>query len=124
MMIALYGKSTLKYKRKVKPSKVLPADLLRGYYNKDAQVLKEVQAWLDKNGLTILFTLQEAYGDENVFLDGDGHIYIGTENIPSKDWMKKCLHKHDPSLLVKAIKEDWTMDQIFEELKKLSESSF
>ena len=119
--IGLYGESTLKYKRRVKPNKVLPADLLIGYYNKDPQTLKEVESWLNKNGLTILFTLQEAHGDESVFLDQDGHIYIGTKSLPTKEWLKKCLHKHDPNILVQAIKEDWTKRKMFETLKKLSD---
>ena len=112
---------SLKYKRKVKPSKVLPPDLIRGFYEKDIETLKEVSSWLDKNGLTILFTLEEAYGDERVYLDDDGNIYIGTEKLPKKDWLKKCLHRHSPELLVQAIQEDWVRKKMFEMLKNLSD---
>ena len=121
MKIALYGESILKYKRQVKPNKVLPASLLRGSYAQDPPTLHKVKSWLDKNGLTILFTLQEAYGNESVYLHTDGNIYIGTKTLPPKEWLKKCLHKHDPALLMKAIKEDWSKKKMFETLKILSE---
>ena len=121
MKIALYGESILKYKRQVKPNKVLPASLLIGYYAQDPHTLHKVKSWLDKNGLTILFTLQEAYGNEDVYLHTDGKIYIGTKTLPPKEWLKKCLHKHDPMILMKAIKEDWSKKKMFETLKILSE---
>ncbi len=111
----------LKYKRKVKPSKVLPPDLIRGFYEKDVETLKEVSRWLDKNGLTILFTLEEAYGDERVYLDNDGYIYIGTDKIPKKDWLKKCLHRHSPELLIQATQEKWVSKKMFSVLKNLSD---
>ena len=56
------ARTSLKYERRIKPSKVLPPDLIHGYYTKTK--LSEVEEWLAKNGLTILFTLGEAYGDE------------------------------------------------------------
>ncbi len=111
----------MKYRRKVKPSKVLPSDLILGYYEKDPQTLREVEKWLLKNGLTILFTLEEAYGDETVFLGEDHFIYIGTEALPKKDWLKKCLLKQSHDLLLQSIKEDWSKEKMFEELKKRSD---
>ena len=83
--------------------------------------LKEIEDWLGKNGLTILFTLGEAYGDETVYLGSDQKIYIGTEKLPKKAWLKKCLLSHSSELLQKAVKERWTRHEIFRELKKLSE---
>lgn len=116
------GNTTLKYSRLVKPSKVLPPDLIVGFYNQNPESLKEVEDWLRKNGLTILFTLGEAYGDESVFLGEDNRIYIGTEKVPKKNWLKKCLLKHSPDLLQQAIKENWSQIKLYEELKKISES--
>lgn len=112
---------SLKYERLVKPSKVLPPDLIRGYYEQDAKSLKEIEAWLSKNGLTILFTLGEAYGNESVYLGNDGKIYIGTDKIPRIDWLKKLLHSQSVDLLMEAIREGWTRKKMFEILKKKSE---
>lgn len=112
---------SLKYERLVVPSKVLPPDLIRGYYEQDAKTLKEIEAWLSKNGLTILFTLGEAYGNESVYLGKDGKIYIGTEKIPSIDWLKKLLHAQSVDLLREAIKDGWTRKKMFDVLKKKSE---
>lgn len=110
----------MKYKRTIKPSKVLPPSYIKGYYSKDAQTLIDVEKWLDKNGLTILFTLGEAYGDERVYLGVDGHIYIGTGKLPKKDWLKKLLLRESTELLQQAIKENWTRKKMYEELKKRS----
>ena len=110
----------MKYKRAIKPSVILPADLILGYYEKDPQTLKEVESWLSKNGLTIMFTLQEAYGNESVFLHTDGHIYIGSHKVPSKDWLKKLLLKISPNLLRQAVAEDWSKIKMYEEIKKRS----
>jgi hypothetical protein len=115
---------SLNYKRRVVPSKVLPPKLLKGYYDKNQDVLLEVESWLSKNGLTILFTLQEAYGDETVWLGSDHNIYIGTEKCPNKDWLKKCLLRDSPGLLRVVLKEGWTQEEMFEELKKRSEALF
>lgn len=104
----------------VKPSKVLPPSYVKGYYDKDPQTLAKIEEWLSKNGLTILFTLGEAYGNETVYLDVDGHIYIGTEKIPRKDWLKKLLLKEDVGKLQQAIKEKWGPKKMFEELKNHS----
>ena len=112
---------SLKYERLVKPSKVLPPDLIRGYYEQDAESLKEIEVWLSKNGLTILFTLGEAYGNESVYLGKDNRVYIGTDKIPRIDWLKKQLLRVSTELLQQAIKEGWTRKKIFEELKKRSE---
>ena len=112
---------SLKYERLVKPSKVLPPDLIRGYYEQDAKSLKEIEVWLSKNGLTILFTLGEAYGNESVYLGKDNRVYIGTDKIPRIDWLKKQLLRVSTELLQQAIKEGWTRKKIFEELKKRSE---
>tara|TARA_B000000557_G_C20470893_1_gene315409 strand:+ start:183 stop:551 length:369 start_codon:yes stop_codon:yes gene_type:complete len=112
---------SLKYERLVKPSKVLPPDLIRGYYEQDAKSLKEIEVWLSKNGLTILFTLGEAYGNESVYLGKDNRVYIGTDKIPRIDWLKKQLLRVSTELLQQAIKEGWTRKKIFEELKKISE---
>lgn len=111
---------SLKYERLVKPSKVLPPDLIRGYYEQDSVSLKEIEVWLSKNGLTILFTLGEASGDESVYLGKDNKIYIGTEKIPRKDWLKKLLLDESVSLLQQALREDWTRKKMFEELKNKS----
>jgi hypothetical protein len=112
---------SLKYERLVKPSKVLPPDLIRGYYEQDPQALIEIDSWLTKNGLTILFTLGEAYGNESVYLGNDGKIYIGTDKIPRIDWLKKLLLKVNVGLLQQAIKEGWDRKKMFEILKKKSE---
>ena len=111
----------MRYERLVKPSKVLPPDLIRGYYEQDAKSLKEIEVWLFKNGLTILFTLGEAYGNESVYLGKDNRVYIGTDKIPRIDWLKKQLLRVSTELLQQAIKEGWTRKKIFEELKKRSE---
>lgn len=111
---------SLKYERLVKPSKVLPPDLIRGYYEQDSVSLKEIEVWLSKNGLTILFTLGEASGDESVYLGKDNKIYIGTEKIPRKDWLKKLLLDESVSLLQQALREDWTRKKMFEVLKNKS----
>jgi hypothetical protein len=111
----------LKYERRVKPSVVLPPDLIRGYYERDPVALEGVRSWLDKNGLTILFTLEEAYGDESVYLGDDFYIYIGTPRPPKKHWMLKLLRKHNPNQLSQAIKENWPASQIHNFLKKRSE---
>ena len=111
----------MKFSRRVQPFKVLPPDLIHGFYAKDPNKLKEIEDWLGKNGLTILFTLGEAYGDETVYLGSDQKIYIGTEKLPKKAWLKKCLLRHSSELLQKAVKERWTRHEIFRELKKLSE---
>lgn len=112
---------SLKYERLVKPSKVLPPDLIRGYYEQEAKSLKEIEAWLSKNGLTILFTLGEAYGNESVYLGEDNRVYIGTEKIPRIDWLKKQLLRVSTELLQQAIREGWTRKKMFDELKKRSE---
>lgn len=111
-------KLSLKYKRLIRPSLVLPSDLIRGFYERDEVALKEVSKWLDKNGLNILFTLGYAYGDEKVFLDEDNRIYIGTDTLPNMDWLKKCLLKQSNDLLSQAIREKWTRKKMFNELKK------
>jgi hypothetical protein len=108
----------VKYRRPVKPSKVLPPSLIRGYYEKDAETLVLIQQWLEKNGLTILFTLEEAYGNETVWLDEDGLIYIGTAEIPKKKWLKKCLVRLDRELFLQSLKEKWSTEKYFVELKK------
>lgn len=108
----------MKYELPVKPSKVLPPSYIRGYYEKDPQTLVEVRKWLAKNGLTILFTRGDAYGDESVYLGKDDHIYIGTDKTPDKDWVKRCLLKIDRSLLESALKEKWSTEKMFDELKK------
>ena len=112
---------SLKYERLVKPSKVLPPDLIRGYYEQDPKSLKEIEAWLSKNGLTILFTLGEAYGNESVYLGVDNRVYIGTEKIPRINWLRKQLLGVSTELLQQAIREGWTSRKMFEELKKKSE---
>lgn len=101
---------------------VLPPDLIAGFYKEDPDCLKEVEEWLSKNGLTILFTLGEAYGDESVFLGEDKRIYIGTEKVPNKNWLKKCILKHSPELLQQAIKEKWSQRKLYEELKNISKT--
>jgi len=112
---------SLKYERLVKPSKVLPPDLIRGYYEQDAKILKEIETWLSKNGLTILFTLGEAYGNESIYLGKDNRVYIGTEKIPRINWLKKQILRVDTELLQKVTREGWTRKEMFEELKKRSE---
>ena len=112
---------SLKYERLVKPSKVLPPDLIRGYYEQDAKSLKEIEDWLSKNGLTILFTLGEAYGNESVYLGKDNRVYIGTEKIPRINWLKKLLLGVSTELLQQAIRESWTRKKMFDVLKKISE---
>lgn len=112
---------SLKYERLVKPSKVLPPDLIRGYYEQDAKILKEIEAWLYKNGLTILFTLGEAYGNESVYLGKDNRVYIGTGKIPRINWLKKQILRVDTELLQRVNREGWTRKEMFEELKKRSE---
>jgi hypothetical protein len=112
---------SLKYERLVKPSKVLPPDLIRGYYEQDLKSIKEIEAWLSKNGLTILFTLGEAYGNESVYLGEDSRVYIGTEKIPRIDWLKKQILRVSTELLQQAIREGWTRKKMFEVLKKRSE---
>ena len=112
---------SLKYERLVKPSKILPPDLLRGYYEQDAQSLKEIEAWLSKNGLTILFTLGEAYGNESVYLGKDNRVYIGTDKIHRKNWLKKQVLRVSTELLQRVTREGWTRKEMFEELKKRSE---
>lgn len=108
----------MRYRRKVKPNKVLPPSLLKGYYEKDPHTLTAIKKWLNKNGLTILFTLGEAYGDETVWLDTDGYIYIGTEKVPKMQWLRKMLLKLDHETLKKSFDETWTQKRMFEELKK------
>ena len=108
----------MKYKRLIRPSLVLPPDLIRGFYERDEKTLGDVNKWLDKNGLNILFTLGYAYGNERVFLDEDNRIYIGTDKLPSVDWLKKCLLKQSNDLLSQAIKEKWDQKKMFNELKK------
>ena len=110
----------MRYKRAVKPSKVLPPSYISGYYGKDPQTLLVIEKWLKKNGLTILFTLGEAYGDETVWLDNDGHIYIGTDKLPRKDWLKRCLLKISPDLLRESVRDKWTPKKMFERLKNRS----
>jgi hypothetical protein len=112
---------SLKYERLVKPSKILPPDLIRGYYEQDAQSLKEIEAWLSKNGLTILFTLGEAYGNESVYLGKDNRVYIGTDKIHRKNWLKKQVLRVSTELLQRVTREGWTRKEMFEELKKRSE---
>ena len=112
---------SLKYERLVKPSKVLPPDLIRGYYEQDAKSLKDIDGWLLKNGLTILFTLGEAYGDESVYLGKDNKVYIGTEKMPRKDWMRKQILRIDTTLLEQAFREGWSRKKMFEVLKITSE---
>ena len=112
---------SLKYERLVKPSKILPPDLIRGYYEQDAQSLKEIEAWLSKNGLTILFTLGEAYGNESVYLGKDNRVYIGTDKIHRKQWLKNQVLRVSAELLQRVTREGWTRKEMFEELKKRSE---
>ena len=115
------AKLSLKYERLIKPSKVLPPDLISGYYSQDPKCLKEVGVWLSKNGLTILFTLGEAYGNESVYLGKDNKIYMGSERIPRVTWLRKQLLGVSVELLQQAIKEDWTVKKMFDVLKKKSE---
>jgi hypothetical protein len=112
---------SLKYERLVKPSKVLPPDLIRGYYEQDVNSLKEIEDWLFKNGLTILFTLGDAYGNESVYLGKDNRVYIGTEKIPRINWLRKQLLRVDKELLQQAIRESWTRKKMFDILKNKSE---
>ena len=111
----------MKYERLVKPSKVLPPDLIRGYYEQDVNSLKEIEGWLFKNGLTILFTLGDAYGNESVYLGKDNRVYIGTEKIPRINWLRKQLLRVDKELLQQAIRESWTRKKMFDILKNKSE---
>ena len=115
------AKLSLKYERLIKPSKVLPPDLISGYYSQAPKCLKEVEVWLSKNGLTILFTLGEAYGNESVYLGKDNKIYMGTERIPRATWLRKQLLGISVGILQQAIKEKWSVKEMFEELKKRSE---
>ena len=115
------AKLSLKYERLIKPSKVLPPDLISGYYSQDPKCLKEVEVWLSKNRLTILFTLGEAYGNESVYLGKDNKIYMGTERIPRATWLRKQLLGISVGILQQAIKEKWSVKEMFEELKKRSE---
>ena len=115
------AKLSLKYERLIKPSKVLPPDLISGCYSQDPKCLKEVEVWLSKNGLTILFTLGEAYGNESVYLGKDNKIYMGTERIPRATWLRKQLLGISVGILQQAIKEKWSVKEMFEELKKRSE---
>ena len=115
------AKLSLRYERLVKPSKVLPPDLIRGYYEQDPNSLKEIESWLFKNGLTILFTLGEAYGDESVYLGKENKVYIGTEKIPRINWLRKQLLRVDPQLLQQSIREGWTRKKMFDMLKNKSE---
>ena len=112
---------SLKYERLVKPSKVLPPDLIRGYYEQEVKSLKEIETWLFKNGLTILFTLGEAYGNESVYLGKDNRVYIGTEKIPRINWLKEQILREGTELLQRVVREGWTRKEMFEELKKRSE---
>jgi hypothetical protein len=111
---------SLKYSRRIQPKRLIPPSLLRGYYNNDPLTLIEVRKWVNKNGLTILFTLGEAYGNETVWLDSDGHLYMGTNKIPNIDWLRKKLLELDPQTLKKCLSEKWTRKKMFEELKKRS----
>ena len=112
---------SLKYERLVKPSKVLPPDLIRGYYEQEVKSLKEIETWLFKNGLTILFTLGEAYGNESVYLGKDNRVYIGTEKIPRINWLKKQILREGTELLQRVVREGWTRKEMFEKKKKRSE---
>ena len=106
----------IRYKCKVKPSCVLPPDLIKGYYNKDPEALKDASAWVERNGLIILFTNHRAYGQEKVWLDEDGDIYIGWAKLPSKDTLKKWLALSHPELMREV--SSWKASEMF---KKYSE---
>jgi hypothetical protein len=101
----------MKYKRKVRPSLVLPPDLIRGFYEQDPSALDEVNKWVDKNGLVILMTLQKALGDEEVWYE-DGFIYMGWSKLPLLKELRKWLHDLGGDHLQRAVKEKWTRKKI------------
>ena len=106
----------VRYKCKVKPSCVLPPDLIKGFYNRDPEALKDAESWVKRNGLIILFTNHRAYGQEEVWLDPDGHIYIGWTQLPRKESLRRWLALSHPELISKAA--SWERSQMF---KKYSE---
>jgi len=90
----------IKYKRRVKPSCILPSSYIRGFYDKDPETLEKSKAWVEKNGLVILFTNRKALGHERVWLDEDGLIYIGWTKLPHKPDLLLWVSQINP-LLVK-----------------------
>ena len=109
----------MRYKREIKPSFILPPSYIRGFYQKDPEILNKCVEWVETNGLIILFTLQRAFGDETVWVDLTEHkIYVGSKTLPTKVFLLKQLFVVDNTLVNQAHKENWNRRKIFDELKK------
>ena len=109
----------MKYKRDIKPSFILPPDLVSGFYGRDALVLSEARAWVEKNGMSILMAYQYVSGDERAWVDEiEGKIYVGTKTLPKKIDLRRWLTSIDPALTRLSISQEWTRKNLFEELSK------
>jgi hypothetical protein len=106
------------YRRPVIPSAVLPPDLIRGYYNREEQAMSEVRSWVDRNGLTILFTFGKIKGDERVIVDDQGGIYVEWDSLPKKKDLCRWLGDISVETLREALAQDWTRKQMFNEIIK------
>jgi len=109
----------MRYKRQINPSFILPPDLVRGFYERDAEALSEASSWVEKNGMFILMTYQYVSGDETAWVDeAEGKIYVGTKTLPKRVDMRRWLTQIDPALTRLSISQEWTNKNLFEELSK------
>ena len=104
----------LKYKCRIKPSCILPPDLIYSFYSKEPECLVESREWVNKNGLIIIFTAGLAEGHEAVWLDPDSNIYIGWDKYPPKASILRWLSKFDPKKSLEAHKDKWSTKKVFE----------
>jgi len=105
----------IKYKCRIKPSSVLPLDLIRGFYNEDKEAIEEASEWVEENGLILLFTHGRAVGHERVWVE-DNQILIGWYKIPYKKDLIRWLQLDHPDLFPDVL--SWTKKEMF---KKYSE---
>lgn len=104
-------KKKVRYRCRVKPSCILPPDLVRGFYERDPDALREAEAWVEKNGLIILFTNHRAWGQEEVKVHPDGYIYVEWCGLPPKRDMLRWLAQSSPEYVVEAA--SWKPKKIF-----------
>jgi hypothetical protein len=62
--------------REISPLGLLPKKLIHDFIQKKPEALAEAKAWVDKNGLIILFTQGKAKGWEKVWVTDEGEIRI------------------------------------------------
>jgi len=80
-------------RRVVNPRSRIPVDILEDFLDKKPYAIEEGKKWIEKYGLTILFTQNLAKGWESVWVEDDGTIYMDDKEHPTsfKDIEKRFI---------------------------------